>query len=210
MIVKAVIRGWRVRQPNQIRTIDIPGEEIRESTKKFPSLKLAIAEAAFKYGQNDFQPKNVRSLSVGDVVIIDKNIFAIVDTVGFVFTTKKGMQKYMKIPPLEAYHWGNTEAEEDYAEYAKKTGRPMLNRSSKDIERQRSLIDITFGKYKATTKYDPEATDVANYNTWYLEENGIPVSVGNDQPAGLPKRVRGLPGKPRKFVKKSSPGVKRL
>lgn len=45
------------------RIVDVPSDEIPEGTTQDE-----ILERVFFYGQNDFQPKPIRSVSVGDVV----------------------------------------------------------------------------------------------------------------------------------------------
>lgn len=45
----------------EIRQVDIPDEKVSDDVD-------AMLELAFHYGQNDFQPKNHPSVSVGDVV----------------------------------------------------------------------------------------------------------------------------------------------
>jgi len=49
----------------EIREVEVPLNE--------DSSVNQILEAAFQYGQNDFQPKNHPSVSVGDVVRIGKD-----------------------------------------------------------------------------------------------------------------------------------------
>jgi len=48
-----------------IREVDIPDDEYDESGH------MEILELVFKYGQNDFQPRQCPSVSVGDVAQID-------------------------------------------------------------------------------------------------------------------------------------------
>lgn len=48
-------------QEGQIRTVEVPDDELTGKVK-------GDLEAIFKYGQNDFQPLPLPSVSVGDVV----------------------------------------------------------------------------------------------------------------------------------------------
>jgi hypothetical protein len=46
-----------------IRTVEIPTRELPDGAGL-----IEVLELAFKYGQNDFQPKRFTSVSVGDVI----------------------------------------------------------------------------------------------------------------------------------------------
>ena len=67
-----------------IREVEIPDEELISS--KISSGEqdriLHILELVFRYGQNDFQPKPMRSVSVGDVIELE-NQYHMVKSVGF-------------------------------------------------------------------------------------------------------------------------------
>jgi hypothetical protein len=60
-----------------IRVVDIPDAELGPEPTQ-----VAVLELAFKYGQNDFQPQRMTSVSVGDVVRYDGRLFA-VDFMGY-------------------------------------------------------------------------------------------------------------------------------
>lgn len=59
MIIKVLMLAFG--KPNEIREVTIPDN----------TPKNEILEAVFHYGQNDFQPQNHCSVSVGDVAIVD-------------------------------------------------------------------------------------------------------------------------------------------
>lgn len=48
---------------NQVRLVDVPAKRLFAAKNK-----SEILELVFEFGQNDFQQKNIRSVSVGDVV----------------------------------------------------------------------------------------------------------------------------------------------
>lgn len=167
MKVKVIVRGWVMTQPNQIRTVDIPDQDIDRVSSRYPSPEMAVAEAAFKWGQNDFQPsKNIRSVSVGDVVILGKNKFGIVASLGYHFIDKQGLRKYMKIPPVGAGHYTSVGAARDYMEYASSRNKPILKRYAKDIEKQQAFIYQQYAKFKSIGS-------PGDFDEWYLKENGV-------------------------------------
>ncbi|MGB5812954.1 MAG: hypothetical protein WBG86_20645 [Polyangiales bacterium] len=56
-------------EPVTIRPIEIPSYALEvEHTLEDDEYPATILNAAFKYGQNDFQPRRCPSLSVGDVI----------------------------------------------------------------------------------------------------------------------------------------------
>jgi hypothetical protein len=59
----------------EIRQVDIPDEKVSDNVDD-------MLELAFHYGQNDFQPKNYPSVSVGDVVHYNGERYE-VDMIGF-------------------------------------------------------------------------------------------------------------------------------
>jgi hypothetical protein len=59
--MKVIAEKWSFGDHGKIREIDIPADEVTGSTE-------GDLELAFKYGQNDFQPRKSASLSVGDIV----------------------------------------------------------------------------------------------------------------------------------------------
>lgn len=54
----------------RIREIDIPDSEIGAHWETEQEARMGLLELAFYYGQNDFQPRPIPSLSVGDVVAL--------------------------------------------------------------------------------------------------------------------------------------------
>lgn len=62
-----------------IRVVDVPLEVVDFAD----SDEMAILDAVFRYGQNDFQNKPMRSVSVGDVIRLDERRFFVVENIGF-------------------------------------------------------------------------------------------------------------------------------
>jgi hypothetical protein len=58
-----------------IRVVNIPDEELGPDPTE-----MAVLELVFKYGQNDFQPQQMTSVSVGDVVRYDGRRFEVYST----------------------------------------------------------------------------------------------------------------------------------
>jgi len=56
-----------------------------------------ILEATYHFGQNDFQPRQMPSVSAGDVIYF-KNKKYLVKNVGFKELTEEEYQKYKKLP----------------------------------------------------------------------------------------------------------------
>ncbi len=67
MIYKALLIGLPSKE--LVRNIDVPDSFVNSSTEP------QLLEKIFELGQNDFQPQKVRSLSVGDVVVINENLY---------------------------------------------------------------------------------------------------------------------------------------
>jgi len=63
MTVLVELRAFRNEDGSELRSVEVPNILIEKETTV-----IDILEHVFKYGQNDFQPKNQRSVSVGDVV----------------------------------------------------------------------------------------------------------------------------------------------
>jgi hypothetical protein len=70
------------RRPGEkvdVRPVDVPYEELLAALKSNPESALDLI---FRYGQNDFQPKPFRSVSVGDIIEFFDDYYE-VDVVGF-------------------------------------------------------------------------------------------------------------------------------
>jgi hypothetical protein len=61
MKIVAYLLAFGTEVPVPTREIDVPDDEIMGGVDSF-------LDAAYKYGQNDFQPRPIRSVSVGDVI----------------------------------------------------------------------------------------------------------------------------------------------
>jgi len=72
-------------EENKIRMVDIPDNEP-------PSL-----ESVFYFGQNDFQPKQMPSLSVGDVIEMWSELYLVMPF-GFKKITPSEFESYKAIP----------------------------------------------------------------------------------------------------------------
>lgn len=62
----------------KIRDVEIPSDTVLWYLMTLPT-KL---ETVFYYGQNDFQPQNIPSVSVGDVILLEDNEYK-VESFGF-------------------------------------------------------------------------------------------------------------------------------
>lgn len=62
MVFEVELRAFR---DGEIREVNVPEEVFNEL-----ETNNEVLEAVFKFGQNDFQPKNQPSVSMGDVIII--------------------------------------------------------------------------------------------------------------------------------------------
>lgn len=72
--------------PGEIRTVNVPDNLWTENTEK--NLDLV-----FQYGQNDFQPQNHPSVSVGDIIQLD-NQYYLVRPIGFMGLTTEQFAEY--------------------------------------------------------------------------------------------------------------------
>jgi hypothetical protein len=66
----------------EIRVVDVPADKIPPNRAATPELFEEICDLVFHYGQNDFQPKPIESVSVGDVIRLGEGRFR-VDSIGF-------------------------------------------------------------------------------------------------------------------------------
>lgn len=80
MILKAHMLAYR---DGAIREIDIPEEEVPPHWDWDKGHRLGLLGSAFTYGQNDFQPRPMPSLSVGDVVELPDGTLHLVLGVGW-------------------------------------------------------------------------------------------------------------------------------
>ena len=65
------------------RKIDVPFERVPGGWDQDENCREELLEAVFYYGQNDFQPRPIRSLSCGDVVKLPDNSLHRVRGVGW-------------------------------------------------------------------------------------------------------------------------------
>ena len=63
MLVEVELRAFRNDDGSELRSVEVPDSEI-----KLDSTVTDILERVYYFGQNDFQSKQQRSVSMGDVV----------------------------------------------------------------------------------------------------------------------------------------------
>jgi hypothetical protein len=70
-------------EDGKIRNVEVPQDEIKTlKLSDFDGTTSGLLDAIFLYGQNDFQPQPICSVSVGDVVRLGNKRFS-VDAFGF-------------------------------------------------------------------------------------------------------------------------------
>ena len=80
------------RTDDEVRVVDVPNDRLAEATDDEGKLGLV-----FELGQNDFQPKQHPSVSVGDVIELNGKLW-LVKPVGFVTMDEDEFDKYRAIP----------------------------------------------------------------------------------------------------------------
>jgi hypothetical protein len=71
-------------------------------------------EQIYKYGQNDFQPQQLPSVSVGDVVQFENKLFVALP-VGFKEVTIEEFNECVEVPQRErSFYWYKKFAEENF------------------------------------------------------------------------------------------------
>ena len=70
MLVEVELRGFNDYVDSGIRYVDVPDSKIPSANMALNNevALMSALDKVFYYGQNDFQPKQQRSVSVGDVV----------------------------------------------------------------------------------------------------------------------------------------------
>ena len=94
MIVKVHMLAFS-DDKSRIRDVEIPQEEY-EATHSIKE----VLELVFKYGQNDFQPKPIYSVSVGDVAELNGHYYMVMGA-GFEEISKEEFNKLQ--PPTSDY-----------------------------------------------------------------------------------------------------------
>jgi hypothetical protein len=84
-------------EDGRVREVDIPDTEWAEAKDVEQQLGLI-----FQYGQNDFQPKPMCSVSVGDVVSLDGKKYKVAG-IGWVELNGHSYNKYLAIPRKDRY-----------------------------------------------------------------------------------------------------------
>lgn len=95
--------------PEKIRVVEIPDDEV-----KLGAVAEALAGLVFHYGQNDFQPQLICSVSVGDVIDLGEQGLWVVVPVGFKQVTLQWLDEYRKLPRCDrSLHCYQLEEEDD-------------------------------------------------------------------------------------------------
>lgn len=82
--------------PGTIRVVTVPREQIREALKQ--NRISEVLDQIWKYGQNDFQPQELPSVSMGDVIRFKDERFMVM-SLGF--KKLKPGEFYLTQPKLE-------------------------------------------------------------------------------------------------------------
>ncbi len=89
-------------KPGEIREVDIPDGD-------FYVVEVTL-DSIFYWGQNDFQPKQHPSVSVGDVIELEEK-FYLVKAIGFEELSKEQLDKYNSLEQynrmFQAYGWSD-------------------------------------------------------------------------------------------------------
>jgi len=80
----------------KVREVDIPENEVYACNKDV----FQLLERVFYYGQNDFQPKPICSVSMGDVAEIDGKFYLCMGC-GWEEITDTQLENYRKVPREE-------------------------------------------------------------------------------------------------------------
>lgn len=80
-----------------LREVTVPAERMEKCTSVD-----SILDAVFYYGQNDFQPQQMPSVSCGDVIFIEDEIW-MVKAFGFQKITPLAYAKYVKTPKADRW-----------------------------------------------------------------------------------------------------------
>ena len=98
--MKYKVRMLAFGKPGEVREVDLPVE---------PSDKVEVLlDQIFMYGQNDFQPQQHPSVSVGDVIELEikgQREFYRVDVFGFQKMTNAQLIEYIKLDRRDRYFW---------------------------------------------------------------------------------------------------------
>lgn len=81
------------RCSHQIRQVEVPENECTENMD-------IILERIYSYGQNETQPRKIRSVSAGDIIFYDGANYLIL-FVGFKEISKKQMDEFKKLDHSE-------------------------------------------------------------------------------------------------------------
>jgi hypothetical protein len=95
------VRMLAFGDPGDVREVDVPDEELSRKTTKTTQQNFVL-ELIFKYGQNDFQPQQMPSVSMGDVIEYEGKFFAV---------CALGFRRLIKLEDYEALtQWGRQSA----------------------------------------------------------------------------------------------------
>ena len=86
--MKIEVEMLAFEEEGKIRTVDVPDEEWAQASSDTNKLDLV-----FMYGQNDFQPQRICSVSVGDVVRLGEKRFRVAG-IGWKELTEEEYKQY--------------------------------------------------------------------------------------------------------------------
>jgi hypothetical protein len=76
-----------VSEPIKVRLVHVPGD---------PLPARQALDLVYRWGQNDFQPMSMRSVSVGDVIVVEDVPYLVLN-VGFREMTPTGFEAYKRL-----------------------------------------------------------------------------------------------------------------
>lgn len=97
VIFTVILTAMETVRKHSVRRVAVPEDEVLET--EFDGRPTHLLERIFYWGQNDFQesPQRRRSVSVGDVILIEKDAFLVV-ACGFKRLDKVSLKAYLRQP----------------------------------------------------------------------------------------------------------------
>lgn len=83
----------------EVRQVEIPDVLVKDLADK-PAMLHTVLGAVFRYGQNDYDPQQLPSVSVGDVINIYGGKYMI-KSVGFHSMSKSEYESYIRLPRVK-------------------------------------------------------------------------------------------------------------
>jgi hypothetical protein len=82
-------------EPIEVRMVHVPGDPL--------PVERALSQI-FRYGQNDFQPMRMRSVSVGDVIVVG-DVPYLVQNVGFLKMSNTEFEGFKEMGRASKFTW---------------------------------------------------------------------------------------------------------